>query len=68
MKYLKSYGFGEIPSNNCLKQISSNQNFLILQNHFQLDTSNAFSKGIVSKNLNEERNHTVKLFLCPPQK
>ena len=42
----KTYSFDEISSTNCLKQISSNHLYLILQNHFQLDNSYAFPKTI----------------------
>ena len=35
---MKVYGVGEMSSTNCLKQISSNQKYLILQNHFQPTT------------------------------
>ena len=43
---MKVYGVGEVSSTNCLKQISSNQKYLILLNHFQLDNSYAFPKAI----------------------
>ena len=49
VKYLKIYGCGKISSTNCLKQIFSNQKYLILQQHFKLDNSNAFSKAILQK-------------------
>ena len=35
---MKVYGVGEMSSTNGLKQISSNQKYLILQNHFQPTT------------------------------
>ena len=41
------YRFGEVSSNNCLKQIPSNQKYLILQNRFPLDNSYAFPKAIL---------------------
>ena len=43
-KELKIHGFGEVSSTNCLRQIYSNQKYLMLQNHFQLDNSCAFPK------------------------
>ena len=43
----KNYGFGKISSSNCLKQTPSGQKYLILQDHFQLDNSYAFSKAIL---------------------
>ena len=47
VKQLKSYGFGKVSSPNCLKQISINQEYLVSQNHFQLDNSYAFPKAIL---------------------
>ena len=42
----KTYGF-VLPTTNRLKQISFNQKYLILQNHFQLNNSYAFPKVIL---------------------
>ena len=39
VKQLKVYGFGRISSTNCLKQITFDQKYLILQNHFQFGNS-----------------------------
>ena len=44
---LKIYGFGGLSSTICLKQLSSNHKYLILQNYFQLDDSYAFPKAIL---------------------
>ena len=43
---IKIHVFDEISSINCLKQLSSNQKYLILQNHFQLNNSYALPKAI----------------------
>ena len=37
-------------STNCLKKLSSNQKYLILQSHFQLDNSYSFLKAIQTHN------------------
>ena len=52
-KWLKSYCFGKMSSTHCLKQISSNQKYFVLQNYFLLGNSNSFPKSILHRvNLN----------------
>ena len=47
VNFLKSYGFGDVSSTSCLRQISSNQKYLILQNQFQVGNSHSFPKVIL---------------------
>ena len=44
MKYRKTYGFVNVLSTKCLKQISSDQKSLILQNDYQLGNPTLSSK------------------------
>ena len=44
MKYRKNYGFVNVSSTKCLKQISSDQKSLILQNDYQLGNPTLSSK------------------------
>ena len=65
---MKVYGVGEMSSTNCLKQISSNQKYLILQNHFQPTTPTLSLKLFFMRAKNRANSiiFTLALFIVRP--